>query len=93
MTVTYTHPDVLTCGVTEGWADLEIDTMKIDWPPRQSAALIPHEVIGGRSVNPCERTGIRGRNGLGRWGEQVAADALVSVTDRAGRRWIAMIGR
>lgn len=93
-TVTYTHPDVLTAGVVEGWADPETDPTRIDWTARQSAAAIPFEVIDGRPVNPCERTPVRyGRNELGHWGEALAADALVSATDPSGRRWIVMVER
>ncbi|TDB88433.1 NUDIX domain-containing protein [Actinomadura sp. 7K534] len=92
--VTYTHPDVFTTGVSEGWADAETDPARIDWTARQAAAAIPFEVVDGRPVNPCERTPVRyGRNELGHWGEALAADALVSVTDRGGRRWILMVER
>ena len=78
---TYTHPDVLALGVREGWAEPETDPAHIDWAARQAAAAIPFQVIGGRPVNPCEVTGIRhGRNELGRWGENLMADALVTVT-------------
>ncbi|GGM22786.1 hypothetical protein GCM10007977_024980 [Dactylosporangium sucinum] len=91
---TYTHPDVLTAGVRDGWADPETDPTRIDWAPRQAAAAIPFRVLDGRPVNPRERTGIRyGRNELGHWGERLAADALVTVTDQDGRRWIVMVER
>ena len=82
-TTTCTHPDVLTRGVAEGWADPEDDPTRIDWPARQAAAAIPFTVAGGRPVNPCASTGMRrGRNQLGRWGENLMADALVTVTSR-----------
>ncbi|MFF5262015.1 NUDIX domain-containing protein [Actinomadura viridis] len=91
---TYTHPDVLSVGVAQGWADPETDPTKIDWAPRQARAAIAFQVIDGRPVNPCERTATRyGRNELGHWGEALAADALVSATDRTGRRWIVMVER
>src|SRR5260221_7501722 len=78
---TYTHPDVFTIGVEQGWAEPETDPARIDWPPRQAAAAIPFEVVDGRPVNPCASTGIRyGRNELGRWGENLMADALVTAT-------------
>jgi ADP-ribose pyrophosphatase len=94
MSRTYTHPDVLTIGVRDGWADPETDPTRIDWPARQARAAIPFAVIAGRPVNPCERTAVRyGRNELGRWGEQLAADALVVATDPAGGRWIVMVER
>lgn len=82
----YTHPDVFAVGVAQGWAEAETDPARIDWPARQARAAIPFEVIGGRPVNPCEKTGItRGRNEMGFWGEQQMADALVTCTCR-GRR-------
>lgn len=91
---TYTHPDVFTLGVAQGWADPQTDPTRIDWAARQAVAAIPFEVIDGRPVNPCERTGVRyGRNELGHWGEQVCADALVTATDPADRRWIVMVER
>lgn len=90
----FTHPDVLTIGVREGWADPQTDATRIDWAPLQATAAIPFVVGGGRPVNPCEQTGIRyGRNQLGHWGEKLAADALVTATDQHGHRWIVMIER
>lgn len=91
---TYTHPDVLTLGVAQGWAEAETDPALInDWPARQSRAAIPYDVIDGRPVNPCEKTGIRyGRNEMGFWGEQKMADALVTCT-YYGRRYLLMIER
>lgn len=83
---TYTHPDVLTVGVSEGWADPITDPALIDWEERQAAAAIPFEVVDGRPVNPCETTGIRyGRNELGHWGEKLAADAIVTAHCVDGR--------
>ncbi|WP_225991700.1 NUDIX domain-containing protein [Actinomadura montaniterrae] len=92
---TYTHPDVLGAGVRDGWADPETDPTRIDWTARQAVAAIPFAVVDGRPVNPCEKTAVRyGRNELGHWGEALAADALVSVTDYwDGRRWIVMVER
>ena len=91
----YTHPDVFTLGVAEGWAEAETDPTRIDWPARQAAAAIPFEVTGGRPVNPCEKTAIRyGRNEMGRWGETLMADALVTVTlPRSGARYLLMVER
>lgn len=83
MSRAFTHPDVLRAA-REGasWADPQDDPRRIDWPPRQAAAAIPFAVVGGRPVNPCERTGItRGRNELGHWGEQQCADAIVIARD------------
>ena len=91
--LTYTHPDVLTLGVAEGWADPEIDPTKIDWAARQARAAIPFPVTEGRPVNPCESTGIRyGRNELGHWGEALAADALVTATS-GGHRCLVLVER
>jgi ADP-ribose pyrophosphatase len=92
---TYTHPDVLTAGVAEGWAEAETDPGRIDWPARQAAAAIPFEVTGGRPVNPCEKTTIRhGRNEMGCWGETLMADALVTVTlPPFGARYLLMVER
>lgn len=93
MPVTYTHPDVFSSGVREGWADPCTDPTQIDWPARQAAAAIPFTVIDGRPVNPCESTGIRyGRNELGHWGEQLAADAIVTG-NTAGDRWLLLVER
>jgi ADP-ribose pyrophosphatase len=83
--LTYTHPDVLTIGVDDGWADPETDPTRIDWAARQAAAAIPFDVVDGRPVNPFGPTGIRyGRNQCGHWGEALAADALVLATLPAG---------
>ena len=90
---TYTHPDVLTIGVEQGWAEPETDPARIDWPERQARAAIPFEVIDGRPVNPCESTGIRyGRNEMGFWGEQLMADALVTFT-LGDTRYLLMVER
>ncbi|MEV0149128.1 MULTISPECIES: NUDIX domain-containing protein [unclassified Nonomuraea] len=90
---TYTHPDVLTKGVREGWADPETNPANIDWAGRQARALVPYKVVEGRPRKPGAPTGIeRGRNELGRWGEQAAADAIVTVW-RDGVRYLLMIVR
>ncbi|MER5424400.1 NUDIX domain-containing protein [Streptosporangium roseum] len=90
---TYTHPDVLTRGVEEGWADPITDPTAIDWAPRQAAAAIWFEVRNGRPLNPHSATGIRyGRGELGHWGELQAADAIVTATTTAGR-WVLMVER
>lgn len=92
---TFTHPSVLR-GIEAGasWADPEMDPTRIDWAARQARAAIPFKVVDGRPVNPYERTGItRGRNEMGHWGEALAADALVSLTDLEGHRWILMVER
>lgn len=74
--------------------DTETDPTCIDWAARQAAAAIPFAVVNGRPVNPFGPTGVRhGRGQLWHWGEALAADALVSVTDPAGRRWILMVQR
>jgi ADP-ribose pyrophosphatase len=90
---TYTHPDVFDLGVTQGWAEAETDPTCIDWTGRKARAAIPFEVIDGRPVNPCEKTGItRGRNEMGFWGEQKMADALVTA-NLLGTRYLLMIER
>ncbi|MEU3452219.1 NUDIX hydrolase [Micromonospora sp. NPDC006766] len=90
----YTHPDVLGRGVAEGWADATTDPTLIDWTQRQAHALIPFRVVDGRPVNPNAPTGVRyGRNELGHWGEAACADALVTLTDPDGRRWLLMVER
>ena len=94
LAVTYTHPDVLTTGVRDGWADPQTDPTRIDWAPRQAAAAIAFEVIDGRPVNPSRRTGVRhGRGALGHWGEALAADAIVLADDNDGQRWLLMVER
>ncbi|WP_326646036.1 NUDIX domain-containing protein [Streptosporangium sp. NBC_01755] len=90
---TYTHPDVLTRGVEEGWADPQEDPTRIDWAARQRDAAIPFQVVDGRPVSPGAPTGIRyGRGELGHWGERQAADAIVFART-AGGRWALMVER
>ncbi len=90
---TYTHPDVLTVGVAEGWAETGTDPTRIDWSARQAAAAIPFKVIDGRPVNPCEKTAIRyGRNEMGYWGENLMADTFVTAATASGR-WLLMVER
>lgn len=95
MSRTWTDPEVFAAAARgEPWADPETDPTRIDWAERQRQALIPFRVIDGRPVNPCQSTGIRyGRNQLGHWGEQPCADAIVTVTDNAGTRWLLMVER
>lgn len=94
MTTEYTHPEVLTRGVKEGWADPEEDPALIDWDARQAAAAIPFDVTaGGRPVSPFPASAVaRGRNRLGRWGENLMADALVTAT-YAGVRHVLLVRR
>jgi ADP-ribose pyrophosphatase len=90
----YTHPSVLTAGVAEGWAEAETDPTRISWPERQARAAIRFEVINGRPVNPREDTPVRyGRNEMGFWGENLMADALVTVTCPPGARYLLMVER
>lgn len=89
----YTHPDVLTRGAAEGWADAETDPARIDWAERKARAVIPFDVVNGRPVNPCETTAVpRGRNEMGRWGENLMADAVVYAV-HAGVRHLLMVER
>ncbi len=91
---TFTHPDVLTTGVQQGWADPQTDPTRIDWPARQRAAAIWFDVVDGRPVNPFGPTAVRhGRNELGHWGEALAADAVVTATTADGQRWLLLVER
>lgn len=70
------------------------DPALIDWPARQSFALIPFDLgVDGRPVNPVEQDRQPGRGGLWQWGENLTADAFVTATDEAGARWLLMIER
>lgn len=90
----WTHPDVLTRGIREGWADPETDPTRIDWQMRLRHAAIPFRIVDGRPVSPAAPTGIRhGRGELGHWGEAQAADAAVTATTHDGQRWVLMIER
>jgi ADP-ribose pyrophosphatase len=91
--IEYTAPEVLTNGITDGWAEVETDPTRIDWTFRQAVALMPFTVVDGRPVSP-QPTGVqRGRNGLGRWGENPMADAIVTCTWTDGRRYLLLIER
>lgn len=84
---------MFTNGLDEGWAEAETEPARIEWGVRQEAAAIPFEVVGGRPVNPRERTGIaHGRNQMGYWGETLMADALVT-TVHEGMRWMLLVER
>lgn len=90
----YTEREVLDAGVADGWAEAEVDPRRIAWARRQDSAAIPFAVIGGRPLNPCARTGYRrGRNDMGFWGENLMADALVTITLADGRRFVLLIER
>jgi len=91
----FAHPSVLAAiAAGESWADPQMDPTGIDWAKRQQEAWIPFQVVNGRPVNPCERTGARfGRNELGHWGEQKCTDAVVTITGRNSRRWLVMVER
>lgn len=94
MITEYTHPDVLTQGVRDGWADPEEDPALVNWQERQAAAAIPFGVSAdGRPVSPFPPSAVaRGRNQLGRWGENLMADALVTA-GYAGVRHVLMVRR
>lgn len=93
-TTEYTHPEVLGRGVAEGWADPETDPALIDWDTRRPAAAIPFDIdIDGRPLSPFPPAAVaRGRNRLGRWGENLMADALVTVV-YAGVRRVLLVKR
>jgi ADP-ribose pyrophosphatase len=90
----YTHPEVTGRGVADGWADPETDPALISWEERQAAAAIPFDIsIDGRPLSPFPPSPVaRGRNRLGRWGENLMADALVTAT-YAGVRYVLLIRR
>ncbi|MEU8379809.1 NUDIX hydrolase [Streptosporangium sp. NPDC048865] len=93
MTTTWTHPDVFTRGIAEGWAEAETDPTCINWAERQAAAAIWFDVIDGRPVKPGESTGIEhGRGENGHWGEKQNGDAVVLVCFN-GTRWVLLIER
>ncbi|GAA2517922.1 NUDIX domain-containing protein [Pilimelia columellifera] len=75
----------LDASVAAGWAEPAFFPAVNDWPQRQAAALIPFQVVGGRPRNPSGRTGYTGRR-LGRWGENQAADPIVTTGAGADRR-------
>jgi ADP-ribose pyrophosphatase len=93
-TTEYTHPEVLGRGVADGWADPETDPALIDWEERQAAAAIAFDVSAdGRPLSPFPPVAVgRGRNRLGRWGENLMADALVTAT-HAGVRHALLVRR
>ncbi|WP_327086687.1 NUDIX domain-containing protein [Nonomuraea sp. NBC_01738] len=92
MTTTYTHPDVFTVGVEQGWADPRTDPADIDWNERLSDAAIPFQVVNGRPVSPAAPTGVRyGRNEFGHWGEAQAADAIVLAVSEPRRRFFGLV--
>lgn len=80
-------------GIEQGWAERETDPTRIDWTERRARAAIPFKVVNGRPVNPCEKTAVPyGRNQMGLWGENLMADALVTMTD-LGTRFLLMVRR
>lgn len=80
--------------MAEGWADPEEDPALINWEVRKPAAVIPFEVTRGRPVSPAGHvtTVRRGRNQLGRWGENLAGHAIITAT-YAGVRHLLMVER
>lgn len=94
---TYTHPEVFEAAAGgASWADPETDPTRIDWAARRAACPLPFQVIDGRPYNRDAHlaSGIRyGRNQLGHWGPQMCADAVVTLTDYSGHRWLLMIER
>jgi ADP-ribose pyrophosphatase len=89
----YTSPEVLQASADGAdWAD-HADPTVIDWPARQAAAAIRFTVVNGRPASPFTTAWHRhGRNELGRWGENLAADAIV-LARYAGLRWLLMVER
>ncbi|MCL2581015.1 MAG: NUDIX domain-containing protein [Streptosporangiales bacterium] len=94
--ITHTDANVLSDGITQGWAEPYADPTEVpDWTARQAEAWIWFNVVGGRPVCPFAEApnGVRyGRNGMGYWGENKCGDALVLAT-RAGVRHALLIWR
>lgn len=89
--VDITPPELETAGlpgsVAEGWAEpYELPGDVPDWERRQAEALVPFRFDAhGWPLNPTGRTGRAGRN-LGRWGENPAADPVVTAGTGRTRR-------
>ena len=81
------RPEGLAASVAEGWAQPYLSPADVpDWPARQAAALIPFDLDAhGWPLNPTGRTGRAGRN-LGAWGENQAADPIVTAGNGTDRR-------
>lgn len=73
----------LATGLARDWAELVHDPRRINWRPRQDAALISFTVADNMPLNPTGRTGRCGRQ-LGRWGENAAADPIVIADTPTG---------
>lgn len=81
------EPAGLLGSVAEGWAEpYEFPRDVPDWGRRQADALVPFRFDAhGWPLNPTGRTGRAGRN-LGRWGENPAADPVVTAGTGHARR-------
>jgi ADP-ribose pyrophosphatase len=72
-------------------AEAGIAPEEINWPPRQSSAIVRFEVVRGRPVCPGAPTGRGGGLGdMGTWGETKAVDIFVTATLN-GERQVLMV--
>lgn len=88
--VDITPPELLgglARSVAQGWAEPYATPQQVpDWPAQQAAALVPFGFDeNGWPLNPTGRTGRCGRN-LGKWGENQAADPIVTAGTGQDRR-------
>jgi ADP-ribose pyrophosphatase len=79
--IEFTHPRILE---QPPYAD-PVDARKTDWSTRHFSLAYKRQGLAayivddlGRPRNPAGRTGMTGRGRLGKWGANVAADALVT---------------
>lgn len=82
------RPEALAASLTPDWVgDTATSPNEItDWHERQAAAVVPYERDArGWPLNPAGRTGRNGRN-VKKWGENAAADAIVTTGTGANRQ-------
>jgi ADP-ribose pyrophosphatase YjhB (NUDIX family) len=91
MVTHHPHPDHITLPAIA--AEPDDPALVDDWTLRQSFALIPFDVHGGRPVNPVEPHRPAGRGGLDLWGENLTGDGFVTAVDYSGNRWLLLIER
>ena len=64
-----------------------------DWMIRQLNACIPFNVVDRCPINPREDIDREGRGELYRFGENLTADAFVTLEDNDGQRWLLLVER
>ncbi|WP_335986520.1 NUDIX domain-containing protein [Glycomyces sp. MUSA5-2] len=70
------------------------DPAAIDWDLRRRRAVIGFSLdANGLPVNPIQPDLPEGRGELWHWGEAAASDAVVTLIDADGRRWLLVIER